>query len=814
MPRLASSATMLVALALWGCGGGSDGDRSEDTTAPTVALDTVAATVARTVTLAATATDDRGVTSVEFLVDGTAIGTDSSAPYSLDWNTALVADGTRMVTARARDGAGNITTSSPVSFVVQNEVSFAVVLSGAEEVPGTATIATGTATLDVNLGTGALGGRLVVSRMTATAAHIHAGFAGQNGAVVVGLAEDPATPGAWEFAPAAALTASQVDALLAGGLYLNVHSAAAPAGEIRGQIVPPGVTVGFADLMGLQEVPGVATTASGQGGVTVNRTTGRATIHVTTRGVVDPTAAHLHEAPGGRNGPVLIPLTQDGSDPRHWFAVDQVVSAAVLAAFDAGGTYLNVHTAAHGGGEIRGQVAPPDILFVTNRLEGAQEVPAKTTAGQGTVAVTVNRMTRGVVLHANVTGVDDAGAAHIHEAYAGQVGSVIVPLTKDAADPTHWSSTGTQLTEAQFASLAQGKLYVNVHTPANPAGEIRGQLVPPGVHLVQTTMTGAAEDPPVATTAAGSAWTTVDLAAGRVSIHVRATGVDDATAAHIHVAPSGTSGPPIVPLAKDAGDPGHWAAEDQAVDDSRLQEFLGGLWYVNVHTPAHPTGEIRGQIEPELPAPPDTTAPSVTLTALPATVSGMVVLGATATDDVAVASVRFLVNGTQVGADSTAPYSATWDSTTVANGQVTIGAEAIDTSGNATQAATINVMVTNAPAAATLTELQASIFGPVCAVCHTGGGGALPASMNLSSAAASYAALVNVSSVQQPAVLRVDPGDAAASYLVRKLEGTAGISGGRMPLGGPYLSDADVARVRSWINAGANAPAPGDPGYP
>lgn len=814
MSRLASSAAMLVALGLWGCGGGSNGDRSDDTTAPTVSLDTVAATVARTVTLAATATDDRSVASVEFLVDGTAIGTDSSAPYSLDWNTALVADGTRMVTARARDGAGNTTTSSPVSFVVQNEVSFAVVLSGAEEVPGTATIATGTATLEVNLGTGALGGSLVVSRMTATAAHIHAGFAGQNGAVVVGLTEDPATPGAWEFAPAAALTASQVDALLAGGLYLNVHSAAAPAGEIRGQIVPPGVTVGFADLMGLQEVPGVATTASGQGGVTVNRTTGRATIHVTTRGVVDPTAAHLHEAPGGRNGPVLIPLTQDGSDPRHWFAVDQVVSAAALAAFDAGSTYLNVHTAGHADGEIRGQVVPPDILFVVNRLDGGQEVPAKTTAGQGTVSVTVNRVTRGLVLHANVTGVDDAGSAHIHQAYAGQVGSVIVPLVKDGADATHWSSTGAVLTEAQFASLAQGKLYVNVHTPANPAGEIRGQLVPPGVHLVQTAMSGAEEDPPVVTTAAGSAWTTVDLAASRVSIHVHATGVDDATAAHIHVAPPGTSGPPIVPLAKDAGDPGHWAAEDQAVSDARLQEFLEGLWYVNVHTPANPTGEIRGQIEPELPAPPDTTAPTITLTALPATVSGTVVLGATATDDVAVASVRFLVNGTQVGVDATAPYSATWDTTTIANGQATIGAEAIDTSGNATQAATINVMVTNAPAAATLTELQASIFGPVCAVCHTGGGGALPASMNLSSAAASYAALVNVSSVQQPAVLRVDPGDAAASYLVRKLEGTAGISGGRMPLGGPYLSDADVARVRSWINAGANAPAPGDPGYP
>ena len=48
--------------------------------------------------------------------------------------------------------------------------------------------------------------------------------------------------------------------------------------------------------------------------------------------------AHLHEAPGGRNGDVVIPLTQDGSNPTHWSAVDQPISAAALTALDAGAT--------------------------------------------------------------------------------------------------------------------------------------------------------------------------------------------------------------------------------------------------------------------------------------------------------------------------------------------------------------------------------------------------------------------------------------------------------------------------------------------
>lgn len=52
-------------------------------------------------------------------------------------------------------------------------------------------------------------------------------------------------------------------------------------------------------------------------------------------------------------------------------------------------------------------------------------------------------------------------------------------------------------------------------------------------------------------------------------------------------------------------------------------------------------------------------------------------------------------------------------------------------------------------------------------------------------------------------MLRVSAGDPDASYLVRKLEGAAGITGARMPLGGPPLDPALIANVRAWITAGA-----------
>ena len=87
----------------------------DNTTAPTVSVTGPAngATVSGTVNLAATASDNDGVAGVQFLVDGVALGAeDTSSPYSVSWNTTEVANGSHTLTARARDAAGNTTTSS------------------------------------------------------------------------------------------------------------------------------------------------------------------------------------------------------------------------------------------------------------------------------------------------------------------------------------------------------------------------------------------------------------------------------------------------------------------------------------------------------------------------------------------------------------------------------------------------------------------------------------------------------------------------------------------------------------------------------
>jgi len=94
-----------------------------DTTPPTVSIDAPAngATVSGSVTVSATATDNVGVTGVQFLLDGAALGAeDTSAPYSIAWDTTTTTNGVHNLTARARDAAGNQTTSAVVSVTVTN----------------------------------------------------------------------------------------------------------------------------------------------------------------------------------------------------------------------------------------------------------------------------------------------------------------------------------------------------------------------------------------------------------------------------------------------------------------------------------------------------------------------------------------------------------------------------------------------------------------------------------------------------------------------------------------------------------------------
>jgi CHRD domain-containing protein len=109
-------------------------------------------------------------------------------------------------------------------------------------------------------------------------------------------------------------------------------------------------------LSGSEQNPPVTTSASGSGTITVkdDKTVSGS---VKTTGVVG-TAAHIHMAPAGRNGPVIVTLTKS-SDGNTWSVpAGAKLTDAQYDAYKAGGLYVNVHSAANKGGEIRGQLKP------------------------------------------------------------------------------------------------------------------------------------------------------------------------------------------------------------------------------------------------------------------------------------------------------------------------------------------------------------------------------------------------------------------------------------------------------------------------
>ena len=108
-------------------------------------------------------------------------------------------------------------------------------------------------------------------------------------------------------------------------------------------------------LTGAEEVPPVSTAATGAGTIKVNDDM-TVSGSVTTKGI-EVVAAHIHSGAVGKNGPPVIPLEQ--TSPGVWSVpAGSKLTADQYKTFKAGELYVNVHSAAHKDGELRGQLKP------------------------------------------------------------------------------------------------------------------------------------------------------------------------------------------------------------------------------------------------------------------------------------------------------------------------------------------------------------------------------------------------------------------------------------------------------------------------
>jgi Cu/Zn superoxide dismutase len=220
-------------------------------------------------------------------------------------------------------------------------------MDATQEVPANPSTATGSGTATFNPFTNELILHYEFSGLSSnqTAAHIHIAPPGMNGGVSIPLPSGSPVDGTF------VLTDAQRTALLAGNMYVNVHTTMFPGGEIRGQITPS-VSVSFL-MDGSREVPPNDSTATGMGTASLNLFTRQLALNYEFAGLSSAqTAAHIHMAPAGMNGGVIIPLP-NGSPVNETFDL----TVAQADAFLRGDLYVNVHTEMFPGGEIRGQLA-------------------------------------------------------------------------------------------------------------------------------------------------------------------------------------------------------------------------------------------------------------------------------------------------------------------------------------------------------------------------------------------------------------------------------------------------------------------------
>ncbi|MCH8495581.1 MAG: CHRD domain-containing protein [Balneolales bacterium] len=250
----------------------------------------------------------------------------------------------------------------------------------------------------------------------------------------------------------------------------------------------------------------------------------------------------------------------------------------------------------------------------TANLSGNSETHLVTTMASGMISaeldgnmLTVSGSFEGL---SSPVATEIAGGAHVHMALAGTDGDVVLVLdaTLDA-DLLGGSFAAAdnmfELTTEQIEALQSRMLYVNIHTEMFTAGELRGQLVPSADQVFRVTLTGNNESKPITTTASGAL--VAELNDHTLTLSGSFSGLSDdlateiAGGGHIHMGLTGSNGDVVKVLTITADEDlrgGKILAEDNMFDLSHMElvALLAREFYVNIHSEAFPSGELRGQI--------------------------------------------------------------------------------------------------------------------------------------------------------------------------------------------------------------------------
>jgi len=375
------------------------------------------------------------------------------------------------------------------------------------------------------------------------------------------------------------------------------------------------------------------------------------------------TGLHIHNAPTGINGPVVINTGLSASSPVAVAAGSGRISRTVnYSSTDTAGLgwvtgvlatpenyYVNIHTTVNSGGFMRGQLQATHLVL-RPILSPAFEVPAVAIDAEGAalVDITVNRDANGAITSGTVvfdvnyrfplgTAVTLTGL-HLHNAAVGVNGPVVIDsgLNNSTRAVTVPGGVGNIFRIAEIPSTDTAgiaaltglmadptQFYINLHTSVNPGGVMRGQLSK-NLYVFFNTMNGAEEVPPTNTGAVAYSMTYVradrdstgNIVSGAVSFNANfnMNGPTTFTGFHIHNQKFGVNGSVVINTGIGAGaasvvsDTGVGAINRVVNIDSSNQTALDALrglvqnpelYYVNLHTTVFTGGIIRQQLAQE-----------------------------------------------------------------------------------------------------------------------------------------------------------------------------------------------------------------------
>lgn len=297
-----------------------------------------------------------------------------------------------------------------------------------------------------------------------TDGHIHLGAPGVSGTIQQSFssASSPISD-VWM------LDTTDIKNLISGDLYVNLHSGAFGAGEIRGQIIRDKACFAFPLTEAEADTGnGTGSSATGFGVCVLNSDQSELSIHVE-HDVVNVSDGHIHLGAPGVGGAIQFAFSSFTSPiDQTWTLTNADVDNLL-----AGDLYVNIHSTAFPLGEIRGQI-DQGAVAVNFSLDEAQADTCNGTGSLATGTATATLKAEAKQLTISIThDVSGIQNSHLHLGFPCVGG----PIQFSFASSVSPISEIWYLDTGSVADFLRGELYANLHSTSFSAGEIRGQLV-------------------------------------------------------------------------------------------------------------------------------------------------------------------------------------------------------------------------------------------------------------------------------------------------------------------------------------------------